>query len=251
MMLLIVIIVGFLFLKNSSLSASLFGGAASGTAPYTIVPQGINVAPSGNTTQLQVTAASGINAGLGAAQAALKTASSSLATAIPIIGAAFSAISSALIQASAKRRQQAVSENQAVAAAIPGWDQAITQIANGYNNGSISAQQAIQLIEQQWALYWSEVSGVIQPNRNGCRSGTVTQPKGVSFCGGDYGAACCVGYDDLRNSSNNLEYALQQTDSTGKPAVASILPIFASKYGGTNRQGYIVTVTRLASIFSI
>lgn len=236
----IVLVVAFLFLKNSTLASALFSGASSGTAPYAIAPQTINVAAQPGQQQNEAGAAS-------AAGNAIKL--------IPVVGPAlsqvFNALSAGLIQASAKRRAQAVSENQAVAAAIPGWDAAITQIVNGYNGGSLSLSQATQLIEQQWSLYWQEVGGVIQPGRNGCQSGAVSQPKGVSFCGGDYGAACCVGYDDLRNSSNNIEYALQQTDATGKPIPASILPIFASKYGGSNRAGYTVTVTRPNSVFSI
>lgn len=132
-----------------------------------------------------------------------------------------------------------------MAQAVPGWDQAVTQIVNAYNNGQLTAAQVGQAIDAIWQNYWSEVGPQIQPGRNGCQSGQVTQPSTVSFCGGTtYGAACCVGYDDLKNSNNNMKFAVQQADNTGKPTPAAILAVFASKYGGINRPAYTVTFIR-------
>ena len=91
--------------------------------------------------------------------------------------------------------------------------------------------------------FWNEVGPQIQPGRNACKSGTVVQNKsGPSYCGtSGYGAACCVGYDDLDNSNINMKYAVNHAANTGKATPASILPVFASKYGGINRPGYTVT----------
>lgn len=245
----IAILVGAFLLFKSNLLASFGGGSMStyNSAP----PQAVASQASPFQASTFQAAGQGVNAGLGVATQALQNAGSSFAKAIPIIGIAAGVILDQLMAASAKRRQQAQSENQAVGAAIPGWDQAITQIVNGYNGGSLSAAQAKNYIDVIWQNYWSEVGPVIQPGRNGCQSGQVQQPQGVSFCGGSYGAACCVGYDDLLNSGNNVKYALEQTDQNGKPMPASILPIFASKYGGVNRQGYTVTVARPAPTFAI
>lgn len=173
---------------------------------------------------------------------------SNVASKVPVIGQAASAILSTLIsvfaQASKKRAQEATSENTAVAAAVPAWDKNVATIANYYNTGQISASGVATALDAIWANYWSEVSPQIQPGRNGCQSGQVTQPAGVSFCGGSYGAACCVGYDDLKNSNVNMKYAVSQADNTGKPTPAAILEVFASKYGGINRPAYTVTFIR-------
>jgi hypothetical protein len=179
---------------------------------------------------------------------AVVQASNTALNAIPVVGPAVAAVAnvltSSLKAASAARAKQATTENAAVALAVPGWDQAIAQIVAAYNNGGLSASQTVTLIGQAWQNYWSEVGPKIQPGRNGCQSGAVTQPSGVSFCGGTtYGAACCVGYDDLKNSNNNMVYAVNQAANTGKPTPAVILAVFASKYGGINRPQYTVTFT--------
>jgi hypothetical protein len=151
---------------------------------------------------------------------AVVQASNTALNAIPVVGPAVAAVAnvltSSLKAASAARAKQATTENAAVALAVPGWDQAIAQIVAAYNNGGLSASQTV----------------------------TLTQPSGVSFCGGTtYGAACCVGYDDLKNSNNNMVYAVNQAANTGKPTPAVILAVFASKYGGINRPQYTVTFT--------
>jgi hypothetical protein len=175
--------------------------------------------------------------------------------AVPVVGPALSAVASALTKAfaaaSAKRAKLATDENSAVALAVPGWDQNITQMANAYNNGSINASQALAIIAAAWANYWAEVSPHIQPGRNACKSGTVVQDKkGPSFCQGGYGAACCVGYDSIDNSNINMQNALKQTENTGKAASAIIVPVFASKYGGINRASYTVTFIRPSGLFA-
>src|ERR1700689_5118155 len=89
----------------------------------------------------------------------------------PIIGAAFSAIAGGLLKASAMRAAQAKNENQAVAAAVPGWDQAVAQIVAAYNAGSITAAQAVNLLNMSASNFWNEVTPQVQPGRNGSNSG--------------------------------------------------------------------------------
>lgn len=233
MLYLLLAVVGYLFLSKTSVGASL--GLPS-TSSYVAPPVGVVTQGSGTLDPTQ-------NSEFAAVQA-----SNVALNAIPVVGPAVAAVANVLTAslkaASQQRAKQATTENAAVALAVPGWDQAIAQIVAAYNNGSLSAAQVSQLIAQAWANYWSEVGPKIQPGRNGCQSGAVTQPKGVSFCGGaSYGAACCVGYDDLKNSNNNMNFAVNNAANTGKPTPAVILGVFASKYGGITRQQYTVMFT--------
>jgi hypothetical protein len=180
-------------------------------------------------------------------------ASTSIASAIPVVGAAVAAIASILIAASEKRAAEAKNENSAVAAAVPGWDTAITQIATAFNNGTISYLGAQQLFAQALKNYWSEVTPQIQSGRNGCNGGNscpgVPNPSSdqntgttasSSYCSGNIGAACCVGCADLNLSTDNLNWAVAQAAKTGVQQNAFVQVVFASKYGGVNRPSYNV-----------
>ena len=188
---------------------------------------------------------------------------------VPIIGpalsAAFSVIAGGLMKASAQRAAQARNENQAVGAAIPGWDAALNQVVANYNAGKIQAGDVEQFLAVPqvndstvvsgkgllWVNFWNEVGPQVQPGRNGCQSGAVTQPANVSFCGGKtYGAGCCVAYDDLKNSSVNVLRALNQTEASGQPVQAQIFAVVASKYGGINRPAYTVTLQKPGPVVS-
>jgi hypothetical protein len=180
----------------------------------------------------------------------------------PVLSSVFSAISGGLLQASAARAKAAVNENSAVAAAVPGWDQGVRQVVAAYNAGQLTAAQVQQFFAVPqvndatvpsgqgllWKNFWNECGPQIQSGRNGCQSGTVTQPNNASFCSGSYGASCCVGYDDLKNSSVNLLRALAQAEANpGRPFSASVLIVVASKYGGINRPAYTVTFQKPVS----
>jgi len=174
----------------------------------------------------------------------------------PAISAAFKALSSVLLAASAARAKAATTENAAVAAGIPGWDTAVGQIAAAYNSGSITYTQAQQLFVTTLQNFWAEMQGKIQSGRNGCNYGANCPPSvnpssdqstaivGASnYCSGSIGAACCVGCADLSLSVANLQWAVGQAAKTGSPANAFIQTVFASKYGGANRAAYNVTFT--------
>lgn len=191
---------------------------------------------------------------------AIKTANLAL-NAIPVVGPALSAVAQALtswLQAqSQKRAKEAIDENTAVAAAVPGWDQAMYQIQTNYNNGGLSAAQATALVDLAWTNYWQECGPKIQPGRNGCQGGTMskqqadTQFPGLKQCSGSWGAACCVGYSDLANGAASVKAAIAQTDNNGAPAVANIPAVFGSKYGGANRPQYTLTFVRPSSAFTL
>ncbi len=178
----------------------------------------------------------------------------------PILGAAFGILAGGLMQASAKRAAAARNENQAVAAAVPGWDAGMAQVVSAYNQGKINLDEVFQLIMVpqindssipsgqgiMWKNYWKECGPQIQSGRNGCQTGTATQPANQSWCGGSYGASCCVAYDNLKNSAVYAMRAAKQADENPGTAVTSqVFPtVFASKYGGINRPGYSVTFKR-------
>jgi hypothetical protein len=223
-------------------------GSTTYVPPASIINPSIAVSP--QTFQQETAfAAGGIAAGTSVAESLLGSggllsniASSGVANSVPIIGAALSSVMSIMMAASAKRAKQATSENQAVATAVPYWDKNIATVVSLYNSGQINNVGAAQLIDSAWAAYWSEVTAQIQPGRNGCQGGAVTQGPTQTFCGGKvYGAACCVGYDNLKNSNIYMKTAITQNWNTGKPTPAVIVAVFASKYGGINRPQYTVT----------
>ena len=256
MVYIILAILAYLIFGRSGLTlgGQLFGGATSSNIP----PTGQIAAPSPIVAQqLQSeysSAQAGVSAGVSATTSALTAlnATSGLVKAVPVVGAIIGGLISAFAAASAKRASQARDENSAVAAAVPGWDQAMSQIAQAYNAGQISATDAGNAIDAIWQNYWNETGPRIQPNRDGCQSGKVVQAPTQTFCGGTtYGAACCVGYDDLKNSNVNAKNAIKQTENTGAAANAYILPVFASKYGGINRSGYTLTYKKPTSLFKL
>lgn len=221
-------------------------GQAVSAPGYTLAPAGGG--PGGSTTLI----GSSVGVGLGF---------------VPIVGpalsAAYNAIFGSLMAASAKRAAQARNENSAVANEIPQWDAAVDQIATAYNNGSISADEAYQLLacpqtRQQgvnnypngavWLSYWRVVGPQVQPGRNACQSGNAPHQPPLTHCSGGYGAGCCVAYDDLDNGQLYVVWAIQQAEQTGQAVTSKMIPtVYGSKYGGINRPGYSITVRKPVS----
>src|SRR5271155_983592 len=226
-------------------SSGLFGpkAASSSGPPVLVVP------PNTQALQAQAVTNTAVATGIGTALNAIPVAG-------PAIGAAFKALSSVLLAASAARAKAATTENAAVAAGIPGWDSAVGQIASSFNSGAISYTQAQTLFAQTLTNFWSEMQGKIQSGRNGCNYGANCPPStnpssdqstaivgAATYCSGSIGAACCVGCADLALSVANLQWAVGQAAKTGSPANAFIQTVFASKYGGANRAAYNVVFT--------
>lgn len=244
----IVLILGAVFvlyeLVTNQQVIGVLTGAVNGTPSAIIAPPvARNVAAQSGPQQDEAAAAAGIGASL-----------NFVPVVGPVLSAAFSAIAGGLIKASAARAAAARNENMAVAAGVPGWDQAVSQIVAAYNSGSVSVSEAIQLLQMAMSNYWNEVTPQIQSGRNGCSGGgscpgpanpnssmntATTAP--ASYCGGSIGAACCVGCANLALGTSNMIYAVTQVDATGVSMRALIPQVFASKYGGTNRAQYFVT----------
>lgn len=255
----LVIVVLFLLAKSgalASLGVSLPTSSVYSPPATVIAPsfQPINSQAIGSTINTATSALSSLTSSGGALS---NLASSTVSQSIPIVGAAIGAIAGVFIAQSQQRAKQAVSENQAVAAAIPGWDAFIKAIVANYNNGSINSNGVTQLLDQAMSNYWSEVTPQIQPGRNGCSGGsncpTSANPNSggatattasSTYCSGDIGAACCVGCSDLALSVANLKWTATTVDKTGGPGVAFVQLVSASKYGGVNRPSYTVTFIR-------
>lgn len=191
---------------------------------------------------------------------------------IPVVGPAVSAVAGlifgSLMKASAQRAAEARNENSAVAKEVPAWDNGVQQIVAAYNSGKITANEAVYGLQTPrtggsgvlWQAYWNVVGPQIQPGRNGCKSGTVQQNPSQSFCSGNaasagmsYGAACCVGYDNLDVGSSYLVAALRQADANpGRSITSQQVPtVYGSKYGGINRPGYSVTFRKPSAATSL
>jgi hypothetical protein len=253
-----IIAIGFLVLKSGILNTLGLSGqvlSSGQPAPPTFIPPAY-AAPATYQQNQGFSEASGAVSALTSLKAVTK-----LTNAIPIIGPALGTIFQTLISAfaaeSAKRAKEAISENNAVANAFPGWDRSMLAIQQAYNNGGISRAQAFTLVDIAWQNYWNEVTPQIQPGRNGCAGGTMSKTQadqqfpGLLQCSGSWGAACCVGYADLANGAASIKAAITQTDNTGSPAVASIPAVYASKYGGANRASYTLTFIRPTAVFSL
>ena len=244
-------LVALLFLSKGGLA---LGGLSLGASATPIVPQAVPVAPSPylNTNPALTIAGQSVQTSLSVASNeagkianVLGTSVQSVSSAIPVVGAVFGAILSSLMAASAQRKAQATNENKAVGAAVPGWDAAVAQVVGAYNNGSITANQVSQLLDQIMQNFWNETGPVIQPGRNGCNAGSNCPPSvSLTYCSGDIGAACCVGCADLEVGVRAMNVAVQQADNTGKPTPALIPTIYPSKYGGVSRQQYTVTFAK-------
>lgn len=233
-----------------------------------IAPSAPNIAPPQTASEfhLNTGGGGGVGSGLALAGTGLAVAPAAAAAvglplkvggefakSIPFIGAAVaiaSLIAGGLLAASAKRAQQARTENAATNSGVAHFDDAVTQIFNALNAGQIGPNDAITLFAPVYQQYWSIVSPQIQPGRNGCKNGSAIpqmQGGGVGHgdknmyfgCGtkADWGAACCVG-SVIKASIANAIWAIQNPGQQ-----ATIPKVFASKYGSAAREGYHVLYT--------
>lgn len=201
--------------------------------------------------------------GLGLAEAAAGSAGAAGGPIGTAAAQAFDSIVNIFAAQSALRRKQATTENTMLQKAVPGYDAEIAQVVNAYNQGRLTASQVLMFFASPqtqgagitssgsgivWQTFWADMTPVIQPGRNGCQSGSV--PHTVSFCTGDkrYGAACCVGYDNLDNSLLYLCQALIATENDGQPHAAQVVAVYGSKYGGINRPAYSLTLQKPGAV---
>lgn len=143
----------------------------------------------------------------------------------------------------ALRAKQAANENSALQQVVQGFDQAIQQVSQELNQGAISLADAQSEIASIWSWYWGSLTPIIQPNRNGCSSGSAcprdarqyASTNGVpsGYCSGNIGASCCVGCGPIRLSLDSISDVLAQGGGTAK-----IAGIVGDHYGLQTRQAY-------------
>lgn len=173
-------------------------------------------------------------------------------SAIPVVGGVLESIAGAFLAAHQQRAREATSENAAVDNFITkGFNPGVVQVANAYNARQISADDALRLLDQLWQSYWAEVGPVIQPGRNGCQSGAAIDyapghpPSGGpgSWCGrSGWGAACCLGAEQIGSGLGRLGRAILQVDQQGGSQTVAFAPINPNKYSNFSAPGFSVTV---------
>lgn len=171
------------------------------------------------------------------------------AAAAPLIISAVSKITAGLLAAHTARLKGATSENAALVQVIPAFDDDIKGIVNAYNTGQASAQQAIvalQAVDNGIKAYLKAQVG---------KPGTAWNDSvGIAGkCDKTCTAGCCVYFGDLGPPLSLVMVALggQGTNwgsndpriSSGPSGVTVQIPqVFGSKFGGTNRAAYTLTV---------
>jgi hypothetical protein len=232
------------------------------TAP-SVNPLSVNQPVTGaDTTRLGVTAAASVGTAAVSAPssfAALGLSGAAAGAAIAGIGAVV-AIGAALWLAHEQRVKQAKDENSAVNLGVTGLDADLRTVNQAYNARQLDPQSAIQLLNQIMQHYWALVTPHIQPGRNGCAGGNGCPPVTSSNpCSGSIGAACCVGcYNLVGQNEYASAQALGAANAVGgqgyyigiKGAIVVIShgggvslmqKVFASKYGGRDREAYVLT----------
>jgi hypothetical protein len=158
-----------------------------------------------------------------------------------------------LYAAHAARAKGAKSENEAVNAFLPAFDQGLKTIFQQANSGQLSAADAISAIDNLWAQWWANMApyqsgpGRADSSKGGtqCGSGQIN-PAGP--CQGTIGghkcdksctAGCCVGCQAL------YQTILQAVQVFQNPAGGSITAcsVSGSKYGASARGSYSLTYT--------
>lgn len=192
-------------------------GGITGTVPpnagveYGAMPQG-NSGP--NTTDNQVSTGFAITAGA--------------TSAIPVVGqitAFASKIASAFTAAhAAAMKREAATLNHA----NPNFISAVQQAVQGYNEGAISAAQAVAYLQQAQDDYYTTVKTIIKkscqcaivPNTTNSNGPYNIQSPPKCACGGTCNAACCVGCLVVEASVKNL-VAIIQSGKGGQYAIAT------------------------------
>lgn len=168
------------------------------------------------------------------------------AAAIPLAQAGIKAVTGIvqkIFGGMALRAKQAANENSGLQQVVQGFDQAIQQVSQQLNQGAISLSDAQAEIASIWSWYWSSLTPIIQPNRNGCSSGGACPgnardyassngaPPG--YCKGNIGASCCVGCGPIRLSLDSISDVLSAGGGT-----AQIAGIVGDHYGLQTRPAY-------------
>lgn len=151
-------------------------------------------------------------------------------------------IISGLLGGHARRAAQAKNENAAMNYAVQDFDAGLKAVNAAFNAGEISSDTAIQYLEQIENAFWSDIQKyqIAAVPCAACVAGNGSvadfSSHGGTTCNKQCTAGCCVGCNDVRCGVDNCIAAVQAGGGT-----AAIPEVFASKYGGVSRAGYVLT----------
>jgi hypothetical protein len=149
-------------------------------------------------------------------------------------------IASKIFGGMAQRAAEATNENANTQQAIQSFDQALSQINQAYNSGNMSQNDALVEVAAVWQYFWQVTTPKIQPNRNGCASGSNCPSSApANYCSGNIGGTCCVGCTSLKIGIENVTKAL-----TAGSGTANIPKVYGSHYGVLTRPAYTLTFTK-------
>jgi len=143
----------------------------------------------------------------------------------------------------------AKTENQALVQVIPAFDADLQQIVQAYNNGQVSASQAVAALQKVDASIKAYLMAQVG------KPGTAwSESVGISGkCNSSCTAGCCIYYGDLGPPLSLAMLALGGSGThwgandpriqVGASGVTIQVPqVYASKYGGSNRSGYSIVI---------
>lgn len=144
-------------------------------------------------------------------------------------------------------------ENGALNQSVAAVDSDIKTIFDGANQGTISENTAMTLLQDVWLWYWQYMTPFQVGNIKGnhCIPDFPNQVKcfadSANPCAGkDCTAACCVGCNSIGPS---LSACFQVFKNHG--GSATICKVYGSKYGGVERNGYTVSYTPPAKVLNV
>ena len=156
-----------------------------------------------------------------------------------------------LFAAHAARAKGAKTENDAINAYLPAFDQGLQTIFQQANSGQLAASDAITAVNQLWAQWWANISpytsgpGRADASKGGTNcgngqlnpAGPCTGTPGGHKCDKSCTAGCCVGCQDLYPT------ILQAIQVFQNPAGGTITActVYGSSYGASQRGSYTLT----------
>lgn len=169
------------------------------------------------------------------------------------LGAGIGIVSGLLAQHSA-RLQGARTENAAIPQVVSAFDADIAQIVDAYNTGTDTVENCIQAC----AVVDSNIYSYLRTLQN--KPGTAWNDSvGMAGqCNKQCTAACCVYFGDLGPVLSLMRYVMGdpsgnwgQSDPRLHGNSIDVPTVFGSKYGGKNRTGYKITLSRSVTASSV
>lgn len=175
------------------------------------------------------------------------------------IGAATAAVKAAIQQLAqhSLRLKDAKNENASIPPVVAAFDADVAAIASAYNSGGESASTCILAAQTVYQSIMANMKAAItQPNGQFIPGTSWDEATGVAGkCNKICTAGCCVFYGDLGPVLSMMIVAMggqgyywktndpRYKANPGGGATITVPEVFASKYGGQDRQSYTIVIT--------